>query len=114
MTKGDLSRRLDAVIKEARGRVKAFQSEAERTHREIRERFQRFLPIAGRIAAMAREKLEKLRERLEFDATPAHAQTDRFYVRSVIIDVKSELAGVNYFISDETRREFEEQHGLNP
>jgi YHS domain-containing protein len=93
-TKGDLSSRLDAVIGEARGRVKAFQSEAEKAHREVRERFQKFVPIAERITAMAREKLERLRERLKFDFAPAHAQTDRYYVRSVRIDVESELAGV--------------------
>jgi hypothetical protein len=53
----DLSGRLDAVVEEARGRVKAFQAEAEATRQGIRERFQQFLPIAERIVAMAREKL---------------------------------------------------------
>jgi hypothetical protein len=91
---GDLSSRLDAVVEEARGRVKAFQSEAAKEHREVRERFQRFLPIAERITAMAREKLERLRERLAFEAKPAHAQTEQFYVRSVTVEVKSELAAV--------------------
>jgi YHS domain-containing protein len=91
-TRGDLSGRLDAVVEEARGRVKAFQSAAEREHREVRERFQRFLPIAERITAMAREKLERLRERVPFEVTPAHAQTEQFYVRSVVLKVKSELA----------------------
>ena len=93
-TRADLSGRLDAVIEEARGRVAAFQSEAGESHRMVRERFQRFLPIAERITAMAREKLERLRERLDFEVTPAHAQTERFYTRSVTLDVKSELAGV--------------------
>jgi YHS domain-containing protein len=92
--KGDLTSRLDGVIEVARVRVKAFQPETERAHREVRERFQKFIPIAEQITAMAREKLERLRERLKFDVTPAHAQTDRFYVRSVRIDAKSELASV--------------------
>jgi hypothetical protein len=91
---GDLSSRLDAVMEEARGRVKAFQTEAESTRQEIRERFQRFLPIAERIVAIAREKLERLRERLKFDVIPSHVQTERFYSRSVALDVKSELARV--------------------
>ena len=90
----DLSRRLEAVVEEAKTRVKDFQSEAETEYREVRERFQKFLPIADRIAAMAREKLERLRERVKFDVTPAHSQTEQFYVRSVVLEVKSELAGV--------------------
>jgi len=90
----DLSGRLDAVVKEAHGRVKAFQSEAEDAHRGARERFQEFLPIADRITAMAREKLERLRERLAFEVRPSHTQTDRFYARSVTLEVKSELAGM--------------------
>jgi YHS domain-containing protein len=91
---GDLSSRLDAVIEEARGRVKAFQTEAESARQEIRERFQKFLPIAERIVAIAREKLERLRERLKFDVTPSQVQTERLYVRSVTLDVKSELASI--------------------
>src|SRR4051794_21940769 len=93
-TREDLSSRLDAVVEEARTRVKVFQMEAGQEHREGRARFQKFLPIADRIAAMAREKLERLRERVEFDVTPVHSQTEQFYVRSVVLDVKSELAGV--------------------
>ena len=93
-TKADLSSRLDAVIEEARERVKAFQTEAESTRQEIRERFQRFLPIAERIVEIAREKLERLKERVEFDVIPAQVQTDRMYSRSVTLDVKTELAGV--------------------
>jgi YHS domain-containing protein len=92
--KGDLTSRLDGVIEVARVRVKAFQAEAEKAHREVRDRFQKFIPIAEQIPAMAREKLERLRGWLKFDVTPAHAQTDRFYERSVRIDAKSELAGV--------------------
>jgi len=91
---GDLASRLDAVVEEARGRVKAFQTEAESTRQAIGERFQKFLPIAERIVAIAREKLEWLRERLEFDVTPSQVQTERFYSRSATLDVKSELAGV--------------------
>jgi len=90
----DLSSRLDAVMEEARGRVEAFQMEAESTRQAIGERFQKFLPIAERIVAMAREKLERLRERLKFDVIPSQVQTERFYSRSVTLDVKSELAGV--------------------
>jgi YHS domain-containing protein len=90
----DLASRLDSVLEEAQGRVKAFQSGAERQHQELRERFQKFLPVADRITAMAREKLERLRERLAFEVTPAHSQTDQYYARSVTLDVKSELAGV--------------------
>src|SRR5690348_1044963 len=86
----DLSSRLDAVVEEARGKVKAFQQQAESSRQEIRARFETFLPIAERIVAMAREKLERLRERLEFDVRPAHVQTERFYSRSVTLDVKSE------------------------
>src|SRR3954454_10688324 len=54
--KSDLSSRLGAVVEEARGRVKAFQTEAEATRQEVRRRFETFLPIAERIVAMAREK----------------------------------------------------------
>src|SRR4051794_2435360 len=93
-TKVDLSSRLDAVVEDAKTRVKGFQSEAEREYRAVGERFQKFLPIADRIAAMAREKLEKLRERVKFDVTPTHSQAERFYIRSVVLEVKSELAGV--------------------
>jgi YHS domain-containing protein len=93
-TRSELSGRLDAVIEEARGRVKAFQADAAQSHREVQERFHKFLPIAERITAMAREKLERLREHLEFDVTPAHTQTEQFYGRSVTLQVKSELAGV--------------------
>ena len=92
--RGDLATRLDAVVEEARGRVKAFQAEAEAARQEIRERFQKFLPIAERIVAIAREKLERLRERLKFDVIPSQVQTERIYSRSVTLDVKSELAGV--------------------
>jgi YHS domain-containing protein len=92
--RGDLATRLDAVIEEARGKVKSFQAEAETSRREIRERFEKFLPIADRIVALAREKLEPLRERLQFDVIPSQYQTERLYSRSVTLDVKSELAGV--------------------
>jgi hypothetical protein len=67
--------RLDAVMEEARGRIEAFQKEAESTRQAIGERFQKFLPIAERIVAIAREKLERLRERLNFDVTPSQFQT---------------------------------------
>jgi YHS domain-containing protein len=93
-TGADLSGRLDAVIGEAQGRVKAFQSAAEESHRELRERFQKFLPIAEQITALAREKLGRLTERLAFEVKPTHTQTDQFYARSVTLEVKSELAGV--------------------
>jgi YHS domain-containing protein len=90
----DLASRLDAVMEEARGRVEAFQMEAESTRQAIGERFRKFLPIAERIVAIAREKLERLRERLKFDVIPSQFQTERYYSRSVTLDVKSELAGV--------------------
>jgi hypothetical protein len=90
----DLSSRLDAVAGEARERVTAFREEAEATHREIHERFQTFLPIAERIVAIARQKLEQLQQRLKFDVIPSEVQTERLYSRSVTLDVKSELAGV--------------------
>jgi hypothetical protein len=93
-TRDDLSRRLDAVVEEADTRVKDFRSKAESEYREVRERFQTFLPIASRIAEMAREKLERLRERIKFEVTPANTQTEQLYVRSVVLNVKSELAGV--------------------
>src|SRR5687767_2749633 len=89
---GDLSSRLDAVVEEAQERAKAFQAEAETERQEVRERFQKFLPIAERIVAIAREKLEQLRERLKFDVIPAQYQTEQSYSRSVTLDVKSELA----------------------
>lgn len=92
--KGDLSARLDAVKEEARGRISDFQAEAASAQQGIRDRFQEFLPIAERIVAIARQKLELLRERLEFDVTPSQVHTDRLYSRSVTLDVKSELAGV--------------------
>lgn len=90
----DLTLRLDAVMEEARARVKAFQTEAETTRQGIAERFQKFLPIAEQIVAIAREKLERLRERLKFDVTPSQVQNERFYCRSARLDVKTELAGV--------------------
>ena len=93
-TAGDLSSRLDAVVAGGRGKVKAFQAEAEATRQQVRERFQEFLPIAERIVAIAREKLERLRERLQCDVIPSHVQTERLYSRSVTLDLKSELAGV--------------------
>jgi len=89
----NLSSRLDAVVEEAQERVKTFQTEAETAHHEVRDRFQRFLPIADRIVAIAREKLEQLRTRLKFDVIPAQFQTEQSYSRSVTLDVKSELAG---------------------
>jgi len=89
----NLSSRLDAVVEEARGRAKAFQLEAESTRQEIQGRFRKLLPIAERIVAFAREKLERLRERVEFEVNPAQVQADRLYSRSVALDVKSELAG---------------------
>ena len=90
----DLDSRLDAVVEEARGRVKAFQAEAEAERQGVAERFQKFLPIAERIVAIAREKLERLKERLQFEVKPSQVQTERFYYRSVTLDVKTELAGV--------------------
>jgi YHS domain-containing protein len=90
----DLSRRLDAVRDEARARVKGFQDQAEATHQEIRERFQKFLPVAARIVAIAREKLEKLKERLNFDVIGSELETDRLYSRTATLHVKSVLAGV--------------------
>jgi YHS domain-containing protein len=92
--KNDLSSRLEAVVEEARGKVKAFQTEAEATRQEIGARFQKFLPIAERIVALAREKLERLKERLKFDVIPTKVQTEQFYSRSVTLDVKSELASL--------------------
>ncbi len=93
-TSSDLSDRLNAVVAEAPSRVKNFQSKAEEAHLGVRERFRTFLPIAERITAMAREKLERLRERLAFEVTPAQTETERYYGRSVTLEVKSELAGV--------------------
>ncbi len=90
----DLSSRLNAVMEEAQGKARTFQREAESKRQEIQERFQTFLPIAERTVALTREKLEKLRERLKFDVIPSQVQTERFYSRSVTLDVKSELAGV--------------------
>jgi hypothetical protein len=90
----DLDSRLDAVVEDARGRVEAFRTEAETTRQEVAERFQKFLPIAERIVAIAREKLERLKERLEFEIKPSQVQTERFYYRSVTLDLKTELAGV--------------------
>ena len=86
---GDLSSRLDAVIDEARGRARAFQAEAESTRQTIRGRFETFLSVADRIVAMTREKLGRLTERVAFDVKPSHVQTERFYCRSVALDVKS-------------------------
>jgi YHS domain-containing protein len=91
---GDLSSRLDAVVEESKERAKAFQTEAETARHEVQERFQKFLPIAERIVAIARQKLEQLKERLEFDVIPAQFQTEQSYSRSVVLDVKSELAGL--------------------
>jgi YHS domain-containing protein len=90
----DLDSRLAAVVEEARGRVKAFQTKTEVTRQEIAGRFQKFLPIADRIVAIAREKLERLKEQLRFDVIPSHVQTERFYSRSVTLDVKTELASI--------------------
>lgn len=90
----DLSSRLDAVVEAARERVGDFQAEAEATRRGAAWRFQEFLPIAEQIVAMAREKLGRLKDRLEFDVIPSQVQTERYYSRSVTLDVKSEVAGV--------------------
>jgi YHS domain-containing protein len=90
----DLTSRLEAVVEEAQGRVKAFQAEAEATRQGIAERFQRFLPIAERIVAIAREKLQLLRERLQFDVSPSQVQNERVYSRAVTLDAKTELASV--------------------
>src|SRR4051812_35347725 len=90
----DLDSRLDAVVEEARGRVKAFQAEAEADRQGVAERFQTFLPIAERIVAITRSKLERLKERLQFEVKPSQVQTERFYYRSVTLDLKTELAGV--------------------
>jgi YHS domain-containing protein len=90
----DLDSRLEAVVEDARGRVKAFQAEAEAGRQEVAERFQKFLPIAERIVAIARGKLERLKGRLQFEVKPAQVQTERFYYRAVTLDVKTELAGV--------------------
>jgi len=89
-----LANRLDAVAEEARRRVKAFQAEADSARRETSHRFERFLPIAERIVAIAREKLVCLQERLKFEVIPSQYQTERSYSRSVTLDLKSELAGV--------------------
>src|SRR5918993_779895 len=80
----DLDSRLDAVAEDARGRVEAFQTEAETTRQEV----------AGRIVALAREKLERLKERIQFEVKPSEVQNEHFYYRSVTLDVKTELAGV--------------------
>jgi hypothetical protein len=93
-TTNDLDSRLEAVVEDARGRVKAFQAEAEAGRQEVAERFQKFLPIAERIVAIARGKLERLKGRLQFEVKPAQVQTERFYYRAVTLDVKTELAGV--------------------
>jgi hypothetical protein len=90
---GKLSSRRDAEVKEARGWVGAFQSHAEATRQGVRDRSQGFLPIAERITAMAREKLERLKARLKFGVTPGHSQTEKFSLTSVTLEVKSELAG---------------------
>ena len=89
----DLSSRLEAVVQEGRGRVEAFQERAEVTRQEIAERFQRFLPIAERIVAMAREKLANLQQHLPFEVTPSHVQAERLYSRSVTLDLKTKMAG---------------------
>jgi YHS domain-containing protein len=90
----ELSGRLDAAIENARGRIKAFQTEAEQARQEVRTRFQKFLPVAEQIVALARQKLERLRERLKFDIKPSQFQTDRMYSRSATLDVKSDLASI--------------------
>jgi hypothetical protein len=90
----DLATRLNAVMEEARGRVKAFQAEAESARLARQERFQKFLPVAEKIVAIAREKLEQLRTRLEFEVAPSQIQTERFYSRAATLNVKSDLAGV--------------------
>ncbi|WP_422931527.1 hypothetical protein [Singulisphaera sp. PoT] len=69
-TKSDLSARPERVIKEARGKVEAFQAGAESEQQEIRGRFEKFL-IAEQIVGIAREKLEQLREQLEVEIVPA-------------------------------------------
>jgi YHS domain-containing protein len=91
---GDLASRLEAVAEEARGRAQAFQAKAESSRQEVQDRFRKFLPIAERIVAMAREKLGHLKDRLKFDVTPSKVQTEQFYLRSVTLDLKTEMAGV--------------------
>lgn len=93
-TRSDLANRLNAVVEEAQGRIKSFQTEAESSRQEVRKRFQDFLPIADQIAADLKGKLELLRNRLKFEVVPSQLQTERFYSRSITIDVKTELASV--------------------
>jgi len=89
-----LDDRLDAVVQEARDHVKAFQARAEAEHLGIEERFRKFLPLADRVVAIAREKLGRLTDRLKFDLIPSQMKSDRFYSRSVALDLKTDLAGV--------------------
>lgn len=93
-SQGDLANRLNAVIEEAQGRIRSFQSAAEISRQEVRQRFQKFLPVADQIVAGVKLKLELLRNRLKFEVIPSQLQTERFYSRSITIDVKTELASV--------------------
>jgi YHS domain-containing protein len=90
----DLAGRLDAVAEEARERVAAFQSQAEENRQIVADRFQKFLPIADRIVAIVREKVQQLQRHLKFEVTPSHIQRDVMYSRSATLDVKTELASV--------------------
>jgi YHS domain-containing protein len=90
----DLAGRLDAVVEEARARVAAFQSQADQKRHEVADRFQKFLPIADRIVAIVRGKLEQLQRHLKFEVTPSHVQTDLMYSRAATLNVKTELASV--------------------
>lgn len=90
----DLGSRLDAVAAEAKKRIAALQSDLEASRQSTRERFEKFLPIAERITALAKAKLEHLRERVPFEVNPSHVQSDHLYSRAVALDVKSDLAGV--------------------
>ena len=90
----ELDSRLDAVVEQARGRVDAFQRETEANRLMIAERFQRFLPIAEQIVVIAREKLERLKGRLDFEVTPSQVQAERLYSRSVSLELKTEMAGL--------------------
>lgn len=90
----DLESQLASVIEDARGRVESFQAQAETARQEVAERFRRFLPIAERIVAIAKEMLDRLREHLQFEVVTSQGQTERLYSRSVTLDVKTDLASV--------------------
>ena len=103
-TRADLSGCLDSVIVKERGRVAALQSEAEAALSDW---------LDDRIVDFANAYLElhltkQYQERVLISDTVTGISFPKFYAASTL-----DHGGTTYdFVSHETRREFENRHGL--